>query len=582
VRAYPIVLAKDAGLPVQDLQADKNNSVRASASPTGRSQCPHALRGGFGAYYNFLPVFIGFGSAASTPAVPVGRVVRSRGGIHAVHNAGLALSGRRRHLAQPERDRRSEGHQDSESYQWNLTLDREVLPTWACASPMSATTARTCPGTTTRSTFPGSRFQARFSPTVPISRGPISFCWRRRQLHPAPVAVRDHQALLERSELSDRVLLEPFARRRSGGGRPQDPYNARTDRGNSDQIRRTSSPTRQLRAAIRTRQEVPHVSEPVIKTSRWGLAGFRDHLSAHRHPVLPSFSATQTGWRGGRRTWSRTRPCTRQQDMDQWFNPAAFATTRSFHLRNAARNLLFTPGDIVVDLSVLKDFSLYERIRAQFRAEFFNFPNHFNWGGPGSNISVPASVGRITGRGRREGRPVWAEGALLMHIALLLLATLPWWQKEPLRIVDIVMSLGRIDEVAPAQLAEWKAGQFYNSEHLEVMGMHGGLDDQEFFFKSKVAGKINRDFLGEYVAQAHKRGIRVMIYFNVHWYTTRSARSIRTGARSPRAQARERRLRQRHRLLSEHAVARVVLPDLARPGRLRRGRITDAVKLSTP
>jgi len=55
--------------------------------------------------------------------------------------------------------------------------------------------------------------------------------------------------------------------------------------------------------------------------------------------------------------------------------------------------------DIVVDLSVLKDFSLYERIRTQFRAEFFNFPNHFNWGGPGSNISVPASVGRITGGG---------------------------------------------------------------------------------------------------------------------------------------------------------------------------------------
>lgn len=106
-----------------------------------------------------------------------------------------------------------------------------------------------------------------------------------------------------------------------------------------------------------------------------------------------------------------------------------------------------------------------------------------------------------------------------MHIPILLLATLPWWQKEPLRIVDIVMSLGRIDEVPPARLAEWKAGQFYNAEHLEVMGMHGGLDDQEFFFKSKVAGKVNRDFLGEYVAEAHKRGIRVMIYFNVHWYT---------------------------------------------------------------
>src|SRR5262249_17212858 len=95
----------------------------------------------------------------------------------------------------------------------------------------------------------------------------------------------------------------------------------------------------------------------------------------------------------------------------------------------------------------------------------------------------------------------------------------PWWKAEPLRIVDIVMSLGRVDEIAPAELAAWKAGQSYNSDHLEIVGMDGGLDDQEFYFKSAVAGKVNRDYLSEYVAEAHRRGIRVMIYFNVHWYT---------------------------------------------------------------
>jgi hypothetical protein len=96
----------------------------------------------------------------------------------------------------------------------------------------------------------------------------------------------------------------------------------------------------------------------------------------------------------------------------------------------------------------------------------------------------------------------------------------PWWREGPLRIVDLIRSLGRIDEMPAGRLAEWKAGQYYNAEHLEVMTMHGGLDDQGFFFRSKAAGKINRDFLREYVAEAHKRGIRVLIYFNVHWYTT--------------------------------------------------------------
>ncbi len=95
----------------------------------------------------------------------------------------------------------------------------------------------------------------------------------------------------------------------------------------------------------------------------------------------------------------------------------------------------------------------------------------------------------------------------------------PWWSREPLRIVHIVTSLGKIDGIPPVELAEWKAGQAYNSEHLEVMEMHGGLDDQGFYFQSQAAGKVNRDFLREYVAEAHSRGIRVIIYFNVHWYT---------------------------------------------------------------
>jgi len=98
-------------------------------------------------------------------------------------------------------------------------------------------------------------------------------------------------------------------------------------------------------------------------------------------------------------------------------------------------------------------------------------------------------------------------------------ASSPWWTREPLRIVHIVTSLGKIDGIPPVELAGWKAGQAYNSEHLEVMEMHGGLDDQGFYFQSQAAGKVNRDFLREYVAQAHRRGIRVIVYFNVHWYT---------------------------------------------------------------
>jgi len=142
---------------------------------------------------------------------------------------------------------------------------------------------------------------------------------------------------------------------------------------------------------------------------------------------------------------------------------------------------------------------------------------------------------------------------------------------------------GRIDEVAPAQLAEWKAGQFYNSEHLEVMGMHGGLDDQEFFFKSKVAGKDQPGF---------------------------SRRIRRPGAqtRHPRDDLLQRPLvhrrvrREASGLAPDHESGKPVsgvydngtdfclntpwrewvLPDLARPGRLRRGQFYGVRNSSTP
>ncbi len=94
-----------------------------------------------------------------------------------------------------------------------------------------------------------------------------------------------------------------------------------------------------------------------------------------------------------------------------------------------------------------------------------------------------------------------------------------WWEREPLRIADVVTSFGQIAERTPADWAALKAAHFYNAEHLEVMTLAKGLDDQGFFFTSRVAGRKNRDYLGEYLPEAKKRGLRVMIYFNVHWYT---------------------------------------------------------------
>jgi hypothetical protein len=51
-----------------------------------------------------------------------------------------------------------------------------------------------------------------------------------------------------------------------------------------------------------------------------------------------------------------------------------------------------------------------------------------------------------------------------------------WWEKEPLRIIDLVTSTGQVMFMDAAEMAARKAGQGYNAEHLEIMDLKGGLE----------------------------------------------------------------------------------------------------------
>ena len=63
---------------------------------------------------------------------------------------------------------------------------------------------------------------------------------------------------------------------------------------------------------------------------------------------------------------------------------------------NTARNLLYGPGQKNVDFSIVKFLPFSERLRGEFRTEFFNLFNFANFASPGNNILVPATFGRIT------------------------------------------------------------------------------------------------------------------------------------------------------------------------------------------
>jgi hypothetical protein len=83
------------------------------------------------------------------------------------------------------------------------------------------------------------------------------------------------------------------------------------------------------------------------------------------------------------------------QLIQEYFNVNAFVPNAVGTFGNSAKNLLRGPGFFSTDMGLLKDFAITERIRTQFRAEFFNVFNNVNFGQPGNSLGSPRT-GKIT------------------------------------------------------------------------------------------------------------------------------------------------------------------------------------------
>jgi len=79
--------------------------------------------------------------------------------------------------------------------------------------------------------------------------------------------------------------------------------------------------------------------------------------------------------------------------VERWFDPTSFVAVPRFG--NLGRNVIIGPGFSNIDLSILKNTKINERVRLQFRAEFFDAFNKANFGQPG-RIVGSASFGQVT------------------------------------------------------------------------------------------------------------------------------------------------------------------------------------------
>jgi Carboxypeptidase regulatory-like domain len=82
--------------------------------------------------------------------------------------------------------------------------------------------------------------------------------------------------------------------------------------------------------------------------------------------------------------------------LTEWFNTAAFNEAPDIRRGTAGVGMIEGPGRYLWDLSLRKDFRVRERIKMQFRADFFNGFNEVLLNNPDTNVSNSA-FGRING-----------------------------------------------------------------------------------------------------------------------------------------------------------------------------------------
>jgi hypothetical protein len=401
VAAYPIVTSAQAGLPDELLEGQGWKF----APRLGFAYRPFAnnktvVRGGAGLYYNFLQLFSGFNqlSTSNAPFV-LSETFESDPGRVPSLTLAQPFPGSGAILANPAINAVERNIKDALSQQWSLSLERELVGTLGVRASYVGNKTNHVLYAGRQINVSERQIAGAIQPNRPYQP------WSDISLLDSGGDSTLHQLQLEalqrasrgfsfQAEYSWNRLLDNTPT--SGG--PQNPYNNRGERGNSDGIQRhifTGAYSYEL--PFGPGKPMANVSGGLGKLiGGWQVGGIT--ILRTGTPFGVSFSATQPGWRGGRADLVRDPKLPQsERSRDRWFDPSAYAVPAPFTYGNSARNMLFGPGAMEFDVSLLKNTAIRERWSLQLRAEFFNLANHANLGNPSTNISVPATVGKITG-----------------------------------------------------------------------------------------------------------------------------------------------------------------------------------------
>jgi hypothetical protein len=79
-----------------------------------------------------------------------------------------------------------------------------------------------------------------------------------------------------------------------------------------------------------------------------------------------------------------------------------------------------------------------------------------------------------------------------------------WWQREPIRILDLLNFYDQIDMWPPEETARRKAALGFPVDNLYVHLLKHGFDDEGFYFKTSLASRQRPDYLAPYLPAARR------------------------------------------------------------------------------
>ncbi len=134
--------------------------------------------------------------------------------------------------------------------------------------------------------------------------------------------------------------------------------------------------------------------------SGWQLSGIASATSGYPFSISTGYDRVGYASTGTPRPNYVSGCQVQEGTVAQWFNPACFSLQAAGTLGDVGRDTVIGPNSVDVDMALLKDTNITEKVRVQIRAELFNLFNHPSYGLPNASIFTASgpnpTAGQIT------------------------------------------------------------------------------------------------------------------------------------------------------------------------------------------